>query len=108
MRSINPPPISVKHIPQRTCVACGKVRPKRELIRLVRIADGRVEVDTSGRKAGRGAYLCQSQECWKTGLKGNRLERTLRTSLTQDNREQLISYGKDLGESISDKGEQTE
>jgi len=78
-------------------VACRKVKAKRELVRLVCSADGVVEVDTSGKKAGRGAYLCQSKECWQIGLKGSRLEHTLRVSLTPDNREQLIQYGKDLG-----------
>ena len=82
-----------KHIPQRTCLACRKVDTKRELIRLVRVSDGSVEVDTSGKKAGRGAYLCRAQECWEIGLKGKRLEYTLRTTLTQNNREQLIEYG---------------
>ena len=85
-----------QHITQRTCVACRKVKAKRELIRIVRTADGKIEVDTSGKKAGRGAYLCRTQECWEVGLKGNRLEYALRTSLTQDNREQLTRYGKDL------------
>jgi len=77
-----------KHIPQRTCVACRKVKPKRELIRLVCIANGSVEVDTSGKSAGRGAYLCP--ECWEIGLKGSQLEHALRATLTQDNRERLI------------------
>jgi len=77
-------------------VACRQVRPKRDLIRLVRVPDGSVEVDTSGKKAGRGAYLCQTPECWEIGLKGGRLEYTLRTTLTPDNREQLIRYGKDF------------
>ncbi len=88
-------PASVKHIPQRTCVACGQVRAKRELVRLVRTADG-VEVDTSGRKAGRGAYLCPTLECWETGLRKGRLEHTLRAALTEDNRERLIKYGREL------------
>ena len=88
--------VSVKHIPQRTCIACRRVRPKRELIRLVRISDGNVEVDTSGKKAGRGAYLCRARECWETGLKSNRLEHTLRTSITQENRERLVRYGDDF------------
>ena len=69
---------------------------KQELIRLVRISDESVEVDISGKKAGRGAYLCPSQECWKFGLKGSQLEHSLKTTLTQDNREQLIRFGKDL------------
>ena len=93
--------VLAKHIPQRTCIACRRVRDKRELIRLVRIFDGSVEVDTSGKRAGRGAYLCRAQECWETGLKGGRLEYVLRTSLTTDNREQLIRYGKDFLEGVN-------
>ena len=77
-----------KHIPQRTCVVCRKVKPKRELVRLVRIPDGSVEFDTSGKRAGRGAYLCP--ECREIGLKGSQLKRALRTTLNQDNIEQLI------------------
>ncbi|MGD9115794.1 MAG: YlxR family protein [Dehalococcoidia bacterium] len=94
-RNINPP--QAKHIPQRTCIACGRVRPKRELVRLVRVADGGVEVDSGGRKAGRGAYLCPAAECWEAGLKGGRLEHTLRTAIAPDNREELIKYGRELG-----------
>ena len=87
---------TVKHIPLRTCVACRKVKAKQELIRLVRISNGSVEVDTDGKKAGRGAYLCQSPECWEAGLKGGRLEHGLRTTITEDNRQRLISCGGDL------------
>ena len=65
------------------------------MIRLVRTPDGNIEIDTSGKKAGRGAYLCRDRECWKVGLKGNRLEYTLRSRLTSDNREQLINYARD-------------
>jgi predicted RNA-binding protein YlxR (DUF448 family) len=105
MRSISQPSVPVsKHIPHRTCVACHKVKPKRELIRLVRISGGGVEVDPSGKRAGRGTYLCIARECWEVGLKGGRLEHALRTTLTQDNRQQLIRYGKRLKESISGKG----
>ena len=81
-------------MPQRTCVACRQVRTKRELIRLVRVDDGRVEVDTSGRKAGRGAYLCNTPECWEVGLKRGRLEHVLRIALSRDNREELTEQGK--------------
>ncbi len=84
-------------------MACGKVRPKWELIRLVCVSKGKVEIDTDGRRPGRGAYLCRVGECWQNGLKGNRLEHTLRTTLTQDNREQLIRYGKELKELVSGK-----
>jgi len=93
-----------KRIPQRTCVACRQVKPKQKLIRLVRSPDGSVEVDISGKKSGRGAYLCQIPECWRVGLKGGRLEYALRTTLTSDSREQLIGYNKELvKEPISDR-----
>lgn len=87
---------SVKHIPQRTCLACRQVRAKREVIRMVRIPDGSVEIDAGGKKAGRGAYLCPEQRCWEIGLKGNRLERSLRATLTRENREELVRFGKDF------------
>ncbi len=92
----NTNPHSVKHVPQRTCVACREIRAKQELVRLVRISDEGVEVDVGGRKAGRGVYLCPSRECWEIGLKSGRLEHSLRTTLTQDNRERLIRFGEDL------------
>ena len=94
-KSINTTP--AKHIPQRTCVACGEVRPKRELVRLVRVSGGGVEVDPAGKKAGRGAYLCPVLGCWQDGLKKGRLEYVLRTTITEDNRQQLIKYGQELG-----------
>jgi hypothetical protein len=89
-----------RHIPQRTCVACRQVRPKRQLIRLVRSSDGNVAVDTGGERVGRGAYLCRAQECWKVGLRGGQLEHALRTALALENREQLIRYGEELGEEL--------
>ena len=95
VRNINSP--SVQHVPQRTCVACGRIRPKRELIRLVRIADGGVEVDKGSSRVGRGAYLCPVGDCWEVGLKEGRLEHALRTAIAADNREQLIRYGQGLG-----------
>lgn len=102
MRSINSH--VAKHVPQRTCVACREIKVKGELIRVVRVADGRVEVDTEDKKAGRGAYLCQTQACWKIGLKGGRLEHSLKITLTMDNREQLIRFGEEsLEEQISDE-----
>ena len=83
-------------VPQRTCVACRKVTAKRELIRLVHTSSGAVEVDASHKKAGRGAYLCPSPVCWQSGLETGRLEHTLRTTINNENREQLIEYGKKL------------
>ena len=87
---------TLKHIPQRTCLACRKVKAKAELIRLVRLSDGRVEIDTKGKKTGRGAYLCQVKSCLEIGFKSARLGHNLRTTLTSDNLEQLIKAGEKL------------
>lgn len=82
-----------KHLPLRTCIACRQIKEKRQLVRLVHDADGSIQIDTGGRKPGRGAYLCRMPECWDYALVGGRLEHTLRTSLTAENREQLAEYG---------------
>ena len=76
-------------VPQRTCVACRQVKGKGQLVRLVRTAVGVVEVDPGGRKAGRGAYLCDTDECWQAGIDGGHLERVLRTVISRENRERL-------------------
>lgn len=93
--------LRVKNSPQRTCLACRQVKAKQEMVRLVRLADGSVEVDPDGKKSGRGAYLCGVSECWEGGLKGDRLERVLRTVLTQANRGKLVNYGKGILRGVS-------
>ncbi|MDP2731305.1 MAG: YlxR family protein [Dehalococcoidales bacterium] len=88
---------SLKHIPQRTCLACREVKDKSQLVRLVHLADGQTEIDITGKKKGRGAYLCRVKPCWETGLKKKTLlEHNLRTVLTPDNLEQLINAGKKI------------
>jgi predicted RNA-binding protein YlxR (DUF448 family) len=57
--------MTTKHIPQRTCIACRTVRNKRELVRIVRTPENHVEADPTGKKAGRGAYVCRQRECWE-------------------------------------------
>ncbi len=71
--------MGTKHIPQRTCIACRTTRGKRELIRIVRISDNHVEADATGKKAGRGGYLCRQRECWEEILAApNRLKQALK------------------------------
>lgn len=79
-----------KHVPQRTCIGCREVLPKRTLIRIVRGPDA-VYVDPSGKKPGRGAYLHDRRSCWERGLKGA-LENALKTELTLSDREQLLAF----------------
>lgn len=81
-----------KHVPQRTCIACRQVRGKRELVRVVRTPDGGIEIDETGKKAGRGAYLCRSNPCWEQALKKGALDRALKTTVTAEDRERLREY----------------
>jgi len=66
-----------RKLPQRTCLGCQAVRPKREMIRIVRTPDGALEVDPTGKKSGRGAYVCPTVECLELLKKGKRLEKVL-------------------------------
>lgn len=79
-----------KHIPQRTCVGCREVLPKRQLIRIVRTAEG-VRVDASGKLSGRGAYLHNQRPCWENGLKGA-LANALKTEITESDRKLLLEF----------------
>ncbi|MCJ7724435.1 MAG: YlxR family protein [Anaerolineales bacterium] len=80
----------IKHIPQRTCVGCRTVMPKRALIRVVRQPEG-VQIDPSGKIPGRGAYLHDRRSCWERGLKGA-LAQALKTELTTKDREDLKAF----------------
>jgi uncharacterized protein len=86
--------IKQKHIPQRTCVGCHEVEPKRSLIRIVRGLSG-VEIDLTGKRSGRGAYLHDQRSCWEKGLKGS-LAHALKTELTADERQQLAAFALSL------------
>lgn len=69
-----------KHVPQRTCVACQRHDARRGLVRLVRLADGSVQIDRQGKLRGRGAYLCHALSCWEVALKRRAIERALRVN----------------------------
>ena len=80
-----------KHIPQRTCVSCGTTDAKRALTRLVRTPDLGVQIDPTGKHAGRGAYLCSDPACWHKAIHTEVLARALRTSLSTEDRERLAA-----------------
>ena len=86
-----------KHVPRRTCVACRKVDAKRGLRRLVRIEGQRVVVDPTGKRAGRGAYLCAERGCWEAALKRAVIERALKIDrLAPEDRQLLSEYAASL------------
>jgi uncharacterized protein len=81
-----------RHVPQRTCIACKQVRPKRELLRIVRTPQGHVELDPSGKKSGRGAYLCARRSCWELALRKGKLEHEFELTLLPEDRAALEAY----------------
>jgi predicted RNA-binding protein YlxR (DUF448 family) len=82
----------IKHLPQRTCIACRKIQDKQAMIRIVNSRNGIIEADAGGKMSGRGAYLCKNIDCWEEGLKGNRLEHSLKTGINQDNKNRLLNW----------------
>lgn len=70
-----------KKIPQRLCVGCQEMKNKKELTRIVRSPEGEVTIDLSGKKSGRGAYVCKSKSCLEQAVKAKRLERSLKQSI---------------------------
>ncbi len=73
----------------RQCIGCGQMQEKKNLIRIIRQPDGSVCVDTTGKKNGRGAYLCRNAECLKKAMKKKALARSLQTEIPEDLAERL-------------------
>lgn len=74
----------IKKVPERTCMACNKKMPKQELLRIVKSKEENVEVDLTGKKNGRGAYICKNIECLEKIVKTNKLERTFEIKLSNE------------------------
>ena len=85
-----------KKIPMRMCVGCREMKPKKELIRVVRSPEGVVSMDPVGKKPGRDAYVCRSEACLKRAIKQKQLERQLETSLTPEVADALAKALADL------------
>ena len=87
---------SQKKIPVRRCVGCGEHLPKAELVRVLRTPEGEVVLDLTGKKSGRGAYICKKAACFKKARKSKRLETSLECSIPEtvyDRMEEEISHG---------------
>ena len=82
--------MKVKKIPQRLCVACQSIGAKKELLRIVRSPEGEVSTDFTGKKSGRGVYVCQNIECLEKAIKEKRLEKGLRIAIDRRTYEQLV------------------
>ncbi len=85
-----------RRIPQRTCIGCRSVQAKREFVRVVRTPEGRVELDPTGKKNGRGAYVHETRSCWEEALKKDRLGRALKVTVPPEDLQALRSHAEAL------------
>ena len=76
--------VQQKKVPLRMCVGCRQMRPKKELLRIVRTPEGEVKADRTGKASGRGAYICKSEECLLKAKKMRALERALEQAVSQE------------------------
>ena len=80
-----------KKIPMRKCIGCNEMKPKKELIRIVRSPEGEFDLDVTGKKSGRGAYICKNPECCALVKKGRKLNRSFETSVPDEIYDKLES-----------------
>lgn len=73
--------MKVRKTPQRKCIGCGEMKEKKELMRVIREPSGEISIDLTGKKNGRGAYLCKNEECLKKAIKGKGLERSFQMAI---------------------------
>ena len=74
----------IKKIPERQCLGCNEHKPKKELLRVLRTPEGEVMLDFTGKKSGRGAYICRDVKCLKKARKSRRIERSLGVSIPEE------------------------
>ncbi len=74
----------MKKVPLRMCVGCGEMKDKRDLTRIVKSKEGEISLDPTGKKAGRGAYICPSAECLKKARKSRRIEKSFATKIPDE------------------------
>lgn len=67
--------MKTKKVPLRMCTGCGEMKPKKELVRVVKSPEGEISIDLTGKKPGRGAYVCPKRECLRAARKARRLEK---------------------------------
>lgn len=89
--------MSAKKIPLRQCIGCGEMKSKKEMIRVLKTAEEEIVLDTTGRKNGRGAYICPSMDCFKKAVKNKGLERSFKMAIPKEVYETLEKEMKQFG-----------
>lgn len=82
--------MAVRKIPRRQCTGCGEMKNKKEMMRVIKTAEDEILLDLTGKKNGRGAYLCKNPECLQKAIKSKGLERSLKTAIPKPVYDQLI------------------
>ncbi|MEW4412905.1 YlxR family protein [Clostridium sp. AN503] len=90
--------VSTKKFPQRQCIGCGEMKNKKEMIRILKTPEGEFVLDATGRKNGRGAYLCLSMECLKKAIRTKGLERSFKMAIPKEVYEALEKEMEQLGQ----------
>ena len=89
--------MSTKKFPQRQCIGCGEMKNKKEMIRILKTPEGAFSLDSTGRKNGRGAYLCPSMDCLRKAIKSKGLERSFKMAIPREVYEALEREMEQLG-----------
>lgn len=89
--------VSTKKLPQRQCIGCGEMKNKKEMLRILKTPEGEFVLDATGRKNGRGAYLCPSMDCLKKAIKTKGLERSFKMAIPTEVYEALEKEMEQLG-----------
>lgn len=76
--------MKTKKIPMRMCLGCGEMKPKKELVRAVKSKDGEISLDLTGKKSGRGAYICKSMDCFLKARKARKFEREFSCKIEEE------------------------
>ncbi len=79
----------MKRIPERTCIGCNETKPKNELLRIVKDKENNIWVDLTGKKNGRGAYICADEKCLEKAMKSNRLSKVFEQNIDKEIYEDL-------------------
>ena len=88
----------MKKIPLRQCIGCGEMKSKKEMIRVLKTTEDEIVIDATGRKNGRGAYICPSMECFKKAVKSKGLERSLKMAIPKEVYEALEKETGQIGQ----------
>ena len=79
----------VRKVPMRKCIGCQEMKNKKDMIRILKTTEDRIEIDTTGKKNGRGAYICLSRDCFEKAVKTKGIERSLKMSIPREVYENL-------------------